>query len=232
MFKELLSFWAKKDLLRQAFDDTARMLELAHNFFDKATAPLFSGEEADKDVIYATDRQINIYEIETRKKVLEHLSISRKEDTTAALVLITIAVDIERLGDYAKNFFELWEMYGGRLGSHPVIEKLRRVEQNIESMLDRTLESFKKADHDLAMGVMKLHIANTEVCEGVIMDMVGEAEASPMTCDQKIIVALAARYLKRISAHLKNVASSVVNPFDRIGFKPSKSGAAVEFEDK
>jgi hypothetical protein len=27
------------------------------------------------------------------------------------------------------------------------------------------------------------------------------------------------RYLKRVSAHLKNIASSVVNPFDRIGFR-------------
>jgi hypothetical protein len=27
------------------------------------------------------------------------------------------------------------------------------------------------------------------------------------------------RYLKRVSAHLKNVASSVVNPYHRIGFR-------------
>ena len=231
MFKELLSFWSKEDLLRQAFDETARMLELAHDFFVKATAPLFTGERTDKDVIYSTDRQINIYEIETRTKVLEHLSISRKEDTTAALVLITIAIDIERLGDYSKNFYELWEMYGGRLGYHPAIERLQEVEKNIESMFDNTLESFKKADSNLAMDVMKLHIENTEVCESIIIEVIGEEEStSSMTCNQKIIVALAARYLKRISAHLKNVASSVVNPFDRIGFKPSKSGAAIEFD--
>ena len=31
-------------------------------------------------------------------------------------------------------------------------------------------------------------------------------------------LALYSRYLKRISAHLNNMISSVVNPFDRIGF--------------
>ena len=35
-----------------------------------------------------------------------------------------------------------------------------------------------------------------------------------------VIMALTVRFLKRISAHLSNLASSVVNPFDRIGFKP------------
>jgi len=32
-------------------------------------------------------------------------------------------------------------------------------------------------------------------------------------------VALYMRYLKRVSAHLKNVATSVVNPYHRIGFR-------------
>ena len=34
-----------------------------------------------------------------------------------------------------------------------------------------------------------------------------------------VAAALYIRYLKRISAHLMNIASSVVNPFERIGFK-------------
>ena len=28
------------------------------------------------------------------------------------------------------------------------------------------------------------------------------------------------RYLKRINAHLRNIISSVINPYDRIGYKP------------
>jgi len=34
--------------------------------------------------------------------------------------------------------------------------------------------------------------------------------------------ALYLRYLKRIAAHLSNIASSVVNPFHRIGYKPKE----------
>ena len=34
-----------------------------------------------------------------------------------------------------------------------------------------------------------------------------------------VTTALYLRYLKRMSAHLKNVATSIVNPFHRIGFR-------------
>jgi hypothetical protein len=34
-----------------------------------------------------------------------------------------------------------------------------------------------------------------------------------------VTVAIYLRFLKRVSAHLKNVATSVVNPYYRIGFR-------------
>ena len=33
-------------------------------------------------------------------------------------------------------------------------------------------------------------------------------------------VALYARYLKRVGAHLKNITTTIVNPFEDIGYKP------------
>ena len=33
-----------------------------------------------------------------------------------------------------------------------------------------------------------------------------------------MVLTLLARYFRRVSAHLSNIASSVVNPFDEIGF--------------
>ena len=40
-----------------------------------------------------------------------------------------------------------------------------------------------------------------------------------LVCNEAVSTALYVRFLKRISAHLMNIASSVVNPFDRIGFR-------------
>ena len=36
---------------------------------------------------------------------------------------------------------------------------------------------------------------------------------------EAVATALYVRYLKRISSHLKTIASSVVNPFEKIGFR-------------
>jgi hypothetical protein len=41
-----------------------------------------------------------------------------------------------------------------------------------------------------------------------------------MTVNQSTALALYFRQLKRINSHLGDVATAVVNPFDRIGFKP------------
>jgi len=35
-------------------------------------------------------------------------------------------------------------------------------------------------------------------------------------------LALYIRWLKRINSHLRNITTSIVNPFDRIGFEPKK----------
>lgn len=44
------------------------------------------------------------------------------------------------------------------------------------------------------------------------------------------MLALTIRFVKRIGAHLSNLASSVVNPFDRIGFRPGY-GAPKDLSD-
>ncbi|MCK5456067.1 MAG: hypothetical protein KAI45_03005, partial [Melioribacteraceae bacterium] len=47
-------------------------------------------------------------------------------------------------------------------------------------------------------------------------------EDTTLTTGSAVALAVYLRALKRIFAHLRNVTSSVVNPFHRIGFKPKK----------
>ena len=48
-----------------------------------------------------------------------------------------------------------------------------------------------------------------------------------LACDM-IINVLFSRYLKRVSAHLSNIVSSITNPFDKIGFYHGDSGKEVD----
>ena len=221
MFKKLFELWHKEDLLQQAFDDAVKMLEMTKEIYEQAISPLFGGKSLDVQKIYDMDKQINAFEINIRRKVLEHLSVSPQQDTTAALILTTIAVDIERIGDYAKNFVELWELYGKSLEDIPMFDMLDRICKNISQMFDNSITAFKNADTETARKVMAIHIINSKDCEEIIAALVRTPKPTESaTPNQEVLAALAARYFKRTSAHLKNIASSTINPFDRIGYKP------------
>ena len=84
-------------------------------------------------------------------------------------------------------------------------------------MFDRAVEAFRDADQDKARALMKdynedvrKHYRNLE--DGLVG---GTVELDTGTA---AALALYIRFLKRISAHARNLASSVMTPFDRIGY--------------
>lgn len=214
MFRKFFEFWRGSGFLREATEEVERMLLIAKDMF-KLSLQVLMDKEKDED-IYRIDQELNRFQISVRRKILEHLSINPRQDITGALVLITIVIDIERIGDYSKNLIELAHKYPKRL-SGSYIDKLRRIEGEILEMFDQTITSFKSADIELGKRIMERHVKLSRKCEDIVEALVEDKEISSRI---GIICALLARYLKRTSAHLKNVASSVVNPFHRLGYRP------------
>ena len=215
MFREFFQLWKKAGLLNEALKETEKMLLVAKNMFSFSLRVLMD-KEKEKEDIYKIDRELNELQRNVRRKILEHLSINPQQDVTSCLVLITIVIDIERIGDYSKNLIELSHKYPQRLKGK-YIERIREIEKDIEELFDRTINAFKNADIDLARQIMERHARIAVHCEKVVEDLIEDAEISSR---MGIIYALLARYLKRVSAHLKNIASSVSNPFHRLGYKP------------
>ncbi len=215
MFRKFFKFWRGSELLRGATEEVEEMLLIAKDMFKLSLQVLMDKEKEERD-IYRIDQKLNRFQINVRRKILEHLSINPRQDITGSLVLITIVIDIERIGDYSKNLIELAHKYPKRLtGSY--IDKLRRIEGEILEMFDQTITSFKNADTELGKRIMERHVRLSRECEDIVEALVEDEKISSR---MGIISALLARYLKRTSAHLKNVASSVVNPFHRLGYKP------------
>ena len=215
MFREFFQLWKKAGLLNEALEETEKMLLVAKSMFSFSLRVLMD-KEKEKEDIYKIDRELNELQRNVRRKILEHLSINPQQDVTSCLVLITIVIDIERIGDYSKNLIELSHKYPQHLKGK-YIERIREIEKDIEELFDRTINAFKNADIDLARQIMERHARIAVHCEKVVEDLIEDAEISSR---MGIIYALLARYLKRVSAHLKNIASSVSNPFHRLGYKP------------
>ena len=57
----------------------------------------------------------------------------------------------------------------------------------------------------------------TKVSDRIVKDIASGRIQFPDS-SQGASIALYSRYLKRIGAHLKNITSTIVNPYDKIGY--------------
>jgi phosphate uptake regulator len=217
MFKTLLHVLKQRNLMIQALDLTEEALDKAEHVTRAALAALMDGVEADFN-IYDADREINAAEIEVRRLIFQHLAVNPAGDLTPALIVTSIIIDIERIGDYAKNIHQVAEAQQGSFPTGALAEEVRSISVGIVDQFGRAATALGEGNVAVARDVMGRHADLNHRCEAVIERIAdGEEHLSP-----RIIVdlVLTTRFLKRISAHLSNMVSSVVNPFDRIGFRP------------
>ncbi len=219
MLKELFGVFKEGDLYSQAVDDCHEMLDITQQMFRASVESLRRRGTAEIDLdIYATDQVINKFERDVRRKVMTHLAISGKAELTSGLVLVSIVIDIERIGDYAKNIYDLAVHHPARLNAEGYEEQVTEIEKAVDEMLDEAIESFKESDPDLARKLMtdyKQQISKR--CDELTFHMV-QGKCEDLDAADQVTVALYLRFLKRIAAHSRNMATSVVNPFDRIGY--------------
>ena len=221
VFKDLVNIWKSEDSLSQAWASSNEMLTLSHEMFVDSVNALRSGEK-NKVIksIKQRDTDINEYHRDIRKKVVTYYSISK--DVTnihSGLVLINMVVDIERVGDYTKNFLDLAKHYPEKLISENISDDLRVIERAVIGRFGDTIKAVEKMDEEIAKDLIKSYrndlgkLSDSLVASSISGNLqIGEEhKASSMV--------LYARYLKRIGAHLKNITSVVVNPFESVGYK-------------
>jgi phosphate uptake regulator len=168
--------------------------------------------------VYKLDKKINEFERDVRRKVMTHLAISGNKDLGSGLVLVSVVIDIERIGDYTKNIHDMAEHYPQKLQGGSIEDRIQYIEQVTTEIFEHTISAFKEQDIDLARDLMRTYKKDlSSKCDGVNNDiMAGKIE--DLSVAQGATLALYARYLKRIAAHSRNLISSVVNPFERIGY--------------
>jgi phosphate uptake regulator len=221
VFKDLVNIWKSEDSLSQAWTSSNEMLTLSHEMFVDSVNALRSGEK-NKVIksIKQRDTDINEYHRDIRKKVVTYYSISK--DVTnihSGLVLINMVVDIERLGDYTKNILDLAKHHPEKLISENISDDLRVIEKAVIGRFGDTIRAVEKMDEEIAKDLIKSYrndlgkLSDSLVASSISGNLqIGEEhKASSMV--------LYARYLKRIGAHLKNITSVVVNPFESVGYK-------------
>jgi phosphate transport system protein len=223
MFKKWLSIFQKDTLMDRAYHRSFLMLDITQDMFIKAKNSLRHTDSNQVDInIYDRDAEVNRYEREVRRDVFNHLAVSGVEKLPSGLVLVSIIIDIERIGDYTKNMVELAlnhprRMHGGKFESD-----LQRVEAAVEDSFVRTKECYRAADATAGQELLKEYEWVSRVCDNCLYRLVREEDKN-ITSGDAVSLAMYFRWLKRINSHLRNITTSVVNPFDRIGFTPTQA---------
>ena len=220
VFKNLVNIWKSEDSLSQAWASSNEMLTLSHVMFTDAIGALRSGEK-NKVIksIKQRDTDINKYQRDIRKKVVTYYSISKDvTNLDSGLVLINMVVDIERIGDYTKNILDLAKHHPKKFVSEKISDDLRVVEKAVIERFGNTIKAVEEMDEEVAKELIKSYRSDLgKLSDNLVASSISgklqigeEHKASSMV--------LYARYLIRIGAHLKNITSVVVNPFESIGY--------------
>jgi phosphate uptake regulator len=220
MFRMIRDLFRGESLLDQSFQETIEILTVAKNMMSAASKSLRESDSAEVAMdVRKADKQINKYQREVRRNILTHLSVAQLTDVTAALVLASIIIDVERLGDYTKNIVELAQAHPTRLDAGIYEEKLQRLEKRVRTGYNEVRRALDRSDQEVAHAFMRSHKKYASIADEMIDDLISADDK--LAKGSAVTLALYVRYLKRSEAHLNNIVSSVVNPFPRIGFRSS-----------
>ncbi|MBU1863678.1 MAG: hypothetical protein KKH94_08465 [Candidatus Omnitrophica bacterium] len=216
MFKNLLSFWKGKDFLSKVLNEFEQMMINAEGMFKAVCEKLITGKgkEGLGDRIYEIDRQINQFERDIRKRIIEHLALQPSVDVPVCLVLMSVVKDAERLGDYAKNLFEVTEMMKGPMDKELFRSYFNEADKKLILLAEKTRSAFIKSDEALAREILGIEREIVVKCEEAIKKLANGNLSSNLS----VCFTLIARYFKRIAAHLVNIGSSVIVPIDQLDF--------------
>ena len=219
MLKEFFNLLKSDSLYEQALVESYEMLDIDLSMFTESVKSLRESDSADINIdIYDMDKKINSFERDVRRKIMTHLTVNPQQDLSSGLVLVSVVIDIERIGDYTKNIYDLALNHPSKLVGGNYEESLLEVEESTRKFFIDSVKSFKEQDIDLARRLMEDY--KTEIsskCEEITKAIVS-GKSSDISSSDAAAIALYARYLKRISAHCRNLISSIVNPFERIGY--------------
>lgn len=209
IFKEADSLRAVEAQFESMLADCRRMYELAMSaVFGDAPPDAVSQE------LWALDKAVNRAERAIRRDLLVHSAV-KHADLEQGLILayMSVAKDIERIGDYCKNVWDLANN-GVNLSENGDTEALRERVQEVAVLLDEGSRAFiaqdEKSVHELIPRLEMTAASHDQLVFGYLKTTEPGSKVVPR--------ALLFRFLKRIVGHMANVLSSVVMPLDRIDY--------------
>jgi phosphate transport system protein len=154
---------------------------------------------------------------------IDRIDVALDEDVTRALALQspvgvdlrrilavrTMATDLERVGDLARNIANSAIRLAERT---PVTipPRLEELADQATRVLSAALDSFTESDSEKAQSVLDADDAIDHSEDQIIQEAIAEAGTSPNETPQQVDFILIAKHLERVGDHATNIAEEVI----------------------
>ncbi|MCZ6596099.1 MAG: hypothetical protein O7B99_00505 [Planctomycetota bacterium] len=201
----------------RGYEEIARrfrqMLEDGRHIFDASANALVGGTdpEAIRRDLFSTDQRINQTEQQIRRLIVVRGSVHGAKSFPSLLVMMSLVKDAERIGDYAKNIFDLASAKA-ELGSADERQRLVDLKDRVSRLLVKGPNVYESQDIGQARAFLAEADRVEDTCDAGLerlLKLRGENAAGR---------ALALRYFKRVTSHVSNVVTSLVMPLDKLDF--------------
>ncbi|MBN2789680.1 MAG: hypothetical protein JXR69_05785 [Candidatus Delongbacteria bacterium] len=216
MFKEFFKNWNASNLLTQSVNDSHEMFKIALKMY-KITIESIAKKDIDYEElgenIKKDDYLLNHYDKSIRKKIFEHISLNEKEDQElyTSMILFSLVGDIERIGDYIKNIYEI--ISKAKLLDDNMNSEVQQMFKNIDNLFEKTIKAYQSSDLQTAKEINDDYFKYKKKIDTLVDILINDENITGAAG-----YALLFRYLKRIGAHLMHISSSISNPIDKIGY--------------
>ena len=170
--------------------------------------------ETVREDLYNTDKAINELHREVRREMIIHSAVnSRNLDIPLLLSYMTMSKDIERIGDYCKNLFEIAET-GNSFAKGDDLDTYMELKNDIGKLIVYLQSCLNLDDESKVQDLITLGSSLNNDLDGKITALLEDKEK----IQYPVATTLFYRYLKRIVSHIVNAATAIIMPTDQIDY--------------
>ncbi len=212
----VMSFFRKSESgMDHISHQTISMLGDARHSFDLASTVILSGADAAAigADIEATDDRINKAEQALRSELVVHVSVRGGGDIGLVLGYTLLLKKIERIGDQAKNIFDLAADGVSLSGSDDIDEFVAR-RQEISQMYVEAADLLASHDAAAAKQFLARSLEVNEACGAKVREYMHSDQPGSWAVPRAMLY----RYWKRIVANLGGIVTAAIEPLQNIDY--------------
>ncbi len=189
----------------------SRMAELCEAILDKSLRAVSERSPTLAAEVKHDDLAIDQLDIEIDGLVLQILALDAPvaSDLRHVIAIKSIATDLERIGDIARNIAGC----ARRLSQQSPVEfgdELTTLEEGSRTALHNAIRAFREVDVDLARAVLGSDDRIDELEGRIIRDAISRLTVTPEHTEQEIDLIFITKDLERVGDHATNIAEEVI----------------------